>query len=116
MLTWNAGGRSELEVGFFAGRQAHAVREAAGEWSRSAISADGSRVALNVTGATQPPGAWQYEFASQRYTQIAPVATPGVDLSALVRPELAQVQGAGRLELSGWLYLPKASSNRVRSC
>jgi dipeptidyl aminopeptidase/acylaminoacyl peptidase len=62
---------------------------------------------LNVTGAALPSSAWQYEFASQRYTQIAPVAMPGVELSTLVRPELRKYQAQDGLELSGWLYLPK---------
>jgi hypothetical protein len=54
--------------------------------SVSDFSPDGSRVLLNVTGAARPPSAWQYEFDAQRYRQIAPVSTPGVDLEALVSP------------------------------
>ena len=64
-------------------------------------------MALNVTGAAQPSSSWQYDFASRRYTPIAPVATPDVDLSTLVRPELRKYKAQDGLELSGWLYLPK---------
>jgi len=60
-----------------------------------------------VTGAAQPPSAWQYEFAAQRYTPIAPVAINGVDLAALVRPELRKYKAQDGLELTGWLYLPQ---------
>ena len=103
-------------AGFFAGRQAHAVREAAGQVVSVSDLCRRQPRSVERHGAAQPPGAWQYEFASQRYTQIAPVATPGVDLSALVRPELRKYKAQDGLELSGWLSAARASSNRVRSC
>jgi dipeptidyl aminopeptidase/acylaminoacyl peptidase len=75
--------------------------------SISDFSAQGDRIALNISGSAQPPGAWQYEFASKRYTPIAPVAVTGVELSTLVRPVLRKYKAQDGLELSGWLYLPK---------
>ena len=108
VLTWNAGGRSELElVSLPDGKRTPFARAPGEVVSVSDFSPDGRRVALNVTGAAQPPSAWQYEFASQRYTQIAPVALKGVDLSTLVKPELRKYKAQDGLELSGWLYLPK---------
>lgn len=108
VITWNAGGRSELElVSLPDGKRTPFARAPGEVVSVSDFSPDGSRVALNVTGAAQPPGAWQYEFASQRYTQIAPITTAGVDTAALVRPELRKYKAQDGLELSGWLYLPK---------
>ena len=108
VITWNAGGLSELELISLADGKRTPFAPPPGEVvSVSDFSPDGSRVALNVTGAAQPPSAWQYEFASQRYTQIAPLTTPGVDLTALVRPELRKYKAQDGLELSGWLYLPK---------
>jgi dipeptidyl aminopeptidase/acylaminoacyl peptidase len=108
ILTWNVGGRSELElVSLPDGKRTPFAKPPGEVVSVSDLSPDGSRVALNVNGAAQPPGAWQYEFASQRYTQIAPLATSGVDLSTLVRPELRKYKAQDGLELSGWLYLPQ---------
>jgi len=108
ILTWNAGGRSELElVSLPDGKRTPFAKPPGEVISVSDFSPDGSRVVLNVTGAAQPPGAWQYELASQRYTQIAPIATAGVDLATLVRPELRKYKAQDGLELSGWLYLPK---------
>ncbi|HJY39172.1 MAG TPA: prolyl oligopeptidase family serine peptidase, partial [Steroidobacteraceae bacterium] len=75
--------------------------------SISDYAPDGSRVTLSVTGAAQPSSAWQYNFASQRYTPIAPVATPNVDLSSLVKPELRKYKAQDGLELTGWLYRPQ---------
>jgi dipeptidyl aminopeptidase/acylaminoacyl peptidase len=108
VLTWNVGGRTELELVSLPDGKRTPFAKAPGEVvSVSDFSPDGSRVALNVTGAALPSSAWQYEFASQRYTQIAPVAMPGVELSTLVRPELRKYKAQDGLELSGWLYLPK---------
>ncbi len=107
ILAWNAGGRTELElVSLPDGKRTPLAKPPGEVASVSDFSPDGSRVALNITGAAQPSSAWQYEFASQRYTQIAPVASPGVDLSTLVRPELRKYKAQDGLELSGWLYLP----------
>jgi dipeptidyl aminopeptidase/acylaminoacyl peptidase len=108
VVIWNAGGRSELElVSLPDGKRTPFAGPPGEVVSVSDFSPDGSRVALNVTGAAQPPGAWQYEFATQRYTQIAPLTVADVDLSALVRPELRKYKAQDGLELSGWLYLPK---------
>ena len=107
IITWNAGGRSELElVSLPDGKRTPFAKPPGEVISVSDFSPDGSRVALNVSGAAQPAGAWQYEFKSQRYTQIAPVPTPGVNLSTLVRPELRKYKAQDGLDLSGWLYLP----------
>jgi dipeptidyl aminopeptidase/acylaminoacyl peptidase len=107
IVIWNAGGLSELELVSLPDGKRTPFAKAPGEVvSVSDFSPDGSRVALNISGAAQPPGAWQYEFASQRYTQIAPVAAPGVDLAKLVRPVMRKYRAQDGLDLSGWLYLP----------
>lgn len=108
VLSWNVGGRSELELVSLPDGKRAALRPPPGEVVFiSDFSPDGSRITLNVTGATQPSSAWQYNFASQRYTPIAPVPTPNVDLSSLVKPELRKYKAQDGLELTGWLYLPK---------
>lgn len=108
VLSWNVGGRTELEVVSLPdGKRTPLPRPPGEVVGVSDLSPDGSQMTLNVTGAAQPTGAWQYDFASQRYTQIAPVAIPNVDLSSLVKPELRKYKAQDGLELSGWLYLPK---------
>jgi dipeptidyl aminopeptidase/acylaminoacyl peptidase len=108
VLSWNVGGRSELELVSLPDGKRAPLRPPPGEVvSISEFAPDGSRLALTVTGAAQPTSAWQYNFSSQRYTPIAPVATPNVDLSSLVKPELRKYKAQDGLELSGWLYLPK---------
>jgi dipeptidyl aminopeptidase/acylaminoacyl peptidase len=108
VLGWNVGGRSELELVSLPDGKRTPLATPPGEVvSVSDISADGTRMAVNVTGSTTPTSAWQYDFALRRYTPIAPVATPGLDLASLVTPELRKYKAQDGLELSGWLYLPK---------
>jgi len=107
VITWNVGGLSYLELVSLPDGKRTPFAEAPGEVvSVSDFSPDGSRVALNVTGAAQPASAWQYEFATQRYTQIAPVSTPGVNLAGLMKPKLYIYKAQDGLELTGWLYQP----------
>jgi len=108
VLTWNVGGRTELELVSLPDGKRTPLPAPPGEVvSISDISPSGDRMLLNVTGAVQPSSSWQYDFATRRYTQIAPLATPNVELSTLVRPELRKYKAQDGLELSGWLYLPK---------
>jgi dipeptidyl aminopeptidase/acylaminoacyl peptidase len=108
VLSWNVGGRTELDLVSLPDGKRAKLRPPPGEVvSISDFAPDGSRVTLNVTGAAQPSSAWQYNFASQRYMPIAPVATPNVDLSSLVKPELRKYKAQDGLELTGWLYLPQ---------
>lgn len=108
VLSWNVGGRSELELMSLPDAKRTPLPPAPGELvSVSDFSSEGDRITLNVSGSTLPPGAWQYEFATRRYTPIAPITVAGVDLATLVRPELRTYKAQDGLELSGWLYLPK---------
>jgi dipeptidyl aminopeptidase/acylaminoacyl peptidase len=108
ILIWNVGGRSELELVSLASGKRTPLPAPPGEIvSVSDFSAQSDRIALNVTGAAQPPSAWQYEFTSRRYTPISPVALAGVELSSLVKPVLHRYKAQDGLELSGWLYLPR---------
>jgi dipeptidyl aminopeptidase/acylaminoacyl peptidase len=108
VVVWNVGGRSELELISLPDGKRTPLPTPPGEViSVSDIAPEGDRVALNVTGSDTPASAWQYDLASRRYMPIAPVATPGVDLATLVKPELRKYKAQDSLELSGWLYLPK---------
>jgi dipeptidyl aminopeptidase/acylaminoacyl peptidase len=108
VLTWNIGGRAEMEVVSLPDGKRTPLPPAAGELvSVSDLSARGDRIVLNVSGSTTVPSAWEYEFATQRYTPIAPLTITDVDLASLVKPELRTYKARDGLKLSGWLYLPK---------
>jgi dipeptidyl aminopeptidase/acylaminoacyl peptidase len=107
VIAWNLSGLGYLELMSLPdGKRTLLARPPGEVVSVSDFSPDGSRVLLNVTGAARPPSAWQYEFDAQRYRQIAPVSTPGVDLEALVSPKLQTYKAQDGLELTGWLYEP----------
>ena len=108
IVSWNVGGRTELELVSLPDGKRTPLPAPPGELAFvNAFSPQGDRITLNVSGSALPPGSWQYDFAARRYSPIAPVATPNVDLSSLVRPTLRKYKAQDGVELSGWLYLPK---------
>jgi len=70
------------------------------------FSQDGRLLALSTTGATAPRDIWVYDREAGRLWQVTHSPHAGVDLAALVRPELVRFPAHDGLELSGWLYQP----------
>ncbi len=109
-LIWNVAGRNELVFLDLTTQQLTQGPSLPGEcvgsfhWSH-----DGSLLVLAVCGSTLPWDIWVLEHASQRLWQITRSAHAGVDLTALVRPELVQFSAHDGLPLSGWLYRPRGS-------
>lgn len=107
-LLWNIKGRNELSFyDFKAGREIPGPKlpgEIAGglEFSR-----DGSRLALTVSGSAQPADVWIMDTATKSFRQLTFSPHPGIDLGALVKPELVTFNSFDGLQLSGWLYRPK---------
>ncbi|MEE4300649.1 MAG: S9 family peptidase [Pseudomonadales bacterium] len=105
-LVWNASGRSELEV----------LELSSGERSRLSLpidlvgsvefSADGSRLVMRGRSAAAPSDIYLVELEDGAVRQLTSSPHPGVDLDALVRPELVTFASHDGLELSGWLYRP----------
>lgn len=105
VLSWNVGGRSELELVSLPDGKRTALPPAPGEVvGVTEFSPKGDRFAMAISGSTLPVGAWQFDFASRRYLPVAPIAFDG---AALIKPELRTYKARDGLELSGWLYLPK---------
>lgn len=105
-LIWNVGGRSELELLDLATLKATPVPltgEIAGGLD---FSADGRSLALNLSGSKLPSDVWVLDLASGRVRQVTQSPHEGVDLAALVAPELVRFKAHDGLELSGWLYRP----------
>ncbi|HJX85103.1 MAG TPA: S9 family peptidase, partial [Candidatus Angelobacter sp.] len=72
-----------------------------------AFSADGSKLAMNLTGPAQPSDIWMLDVNNRKLNQLTFSPHAGIDLTALVRPELVTFKSFDGLELSGWLYRPK---------
>jgi dipeptidyl aminopeptidase/acylaminoacyl peptidase len=110
-LLWNVAGKSELA--FYdtkASKVAPGPRlpsEIAGEME---FSKDGSRLALVASGASAPRDIHSLDLKSKRFAQLTESPHAGVDLTAMVRPELFRYKAHDDLELSGWLYRPKGAT------
>lgn len=108
MLTWNLAGKSELTALSLAdmkqspGPSLPADLAGGFEFSRNA-----REMALTISGSNLPTDIWVLDMGTGKLRQLTFSPHPGVDLSALVRPELIAYKAHDGLELSGWLYRPQ---------
>ncbi|HSH83404.1 MAG TPA: prolyl oligopeptidase family serine peptidase, partial [Herpetosiphonaceae bacterium] len=106
-LVWNAAGRSELAFVDLAPLQeqpgpALPIDLVFGiTWSR-----DGRLLAMAGSGAAAPTDIWVLDRSSGNFRQLTHSPHAGIDLAALVQPELVRFPAHDGLELSGWLYRP----------
>jgi dipeptidyl aminopeptidase/acylaminoacyl peptidase len=107
ILVWNLAGRNELEsidletLNRTPGPELPA--EIVGGYD---LSDDDRMLAVTLTGAAAPRDIWIWDRVEGDLRQITHSPHPGVDLMALVRPELLRYRAHDGLELSGWLYRP----------
>jgi dipeptidyl aminopeptidase/acylaminoacyl peptidase len=107
-LLWNVKGKTMLSLYDPARNAQTPVPKLPGELVGGLIfSKDGSKLAMNIGGAAQPTDIWIMDVKTQHFRQLTFSPHPGVDLAALVRPELVTFKSFDGLELSGWLYRPK---------
>jgi dipeptidyl aminopeptidase/acylaminoacyl peptidase len=109
-LNWNVLGKSELTFldlarGTLEPGPALPAEIAGG----LTFSRDGRLLALTLSGSATPPDIWVLERDTARLWQVTHSPHAGVDLGALVRPELVRFRAHDGLELSGWLYRPRAA-------
>jgi len=107
-LLWNVAGRSELELMDLrsgARIKVDLPNELAG---LPVFSNDGSRIAFVASGAAAPNDIWTCETRGGAPRQLTRSPHPGVDLKTLVRPTLERFPAHDGLELTGWLYVPRA--------
>jgi dipeptidyl aminopeptidase/acylaminoacyl peptidase len=110
-LLWNAAGRSQLSFLDLDTRRQEPAPVLPGEIVRDmAFSRNGRLLALTIHGALLPQDIWVVDRASNRLRQLTHAAHDGVDLGALVSPELVHFPADDGLELSGWLYRPSLPS------
>lgn len=106
-LVWNVAGRSELAFVDLASGAVTKGPDLPAELAGGLrFSPDGTRLAMTISGAAAPPDIWVMDVGSKSLRQVTRVPHVGVDLSRLVRPELARFTAHDGLELSGWLYRP----------
>jgi dipeptidyl aminopeptidase/acylaminoacyl peptidase len=107
-LVWNIKGRSELSFYDLVQNKQIPGPKLPGELVGGGVfSKDGSKMALVVAGAAQPTDIWIMDMKTRQFRQLTFSPHAGIDLAALVRPELVTFKSFDGLELSGWLYKPK---------
>jgi dipeptidyl aminopeptidase/acylaminoacyl peptidase len=107
VLSWNVGGRDELA--FFdlaSGRSTPGPALPTDVIGGVDVTRDGQKLALVLSGANRPADIWTLDIASGKLSQVTHSPHAGIDLDALVRPELVRFKAADGLDLSGWLYRP----------
>ncbi len=105
-LLWNVGGRTELELFDLAKGEGSPVELGADLIGSVAWAPNGRSLAMVGSGADQPANVFVLSLTTGLGKRITDCPHPGVDLSALVRPELVRYEAHDGLELSGWLYRP----------
>jgi dipeptidyl aminopeptidase/acylaminoacyl peptidase len=109
-LLWNVAGRSELSFLDLDTLRQEPGPVLPGEIVRDmAFSRNGRLLALTIHGARLPQDIWVVDRASNRLRQVTHSPHDGVDLAALVSPELVRFPAGDGLQLSGWLYRPPGS-------
>jgi dipeptidyl aminopeptidase/acylaminoacyl peptidase len=107
-LVWNVKGRSELSFYDLVQNKQIPGPKLPGEIvGGGAFSKDGSKLALVVAGAAQPTDIWIMDMKTRQFRQLTFSPHAGIDLAALIRPELVTFKSFDGLELSGWLYKSK---------
>jgi dipeptidyl aminopeptidase/acylaminoacyl peptidase len=108
-LVWNAAGRSQLSFLDLDTLRQEPGPTLPGEIVRDmAFSRNGRLLALTIHGARLPQDIWVVDRAMNRLRQVTRSPHDGVDLGALVAPELVHFPAEDGLPLSGWLYRPSA--------
>jgi dipeptidyl aminopeptidase/acylaminoacyl peptidase len=106
-LVWNIKGRSELSFYDLVQNKQISGPRLPGELVGGGVfSKDGLKMALVVAGAAQPTDIWIMDMKTKQFRQLTFSPHAGIDLAALVRPELVTFKSFDGLELSGWLYKP----------
>ncbi len=106
-VVFNVAGRSELAILDLATLRLTPVPDLPGEIVGGlGYAEDGSRLAFTVAGAKRPTDVWVLGGTDASPRQVTFTPHEGVDLAALVAPELVRFPAHDGLELSGWLYRP----------
>ena len=107
-LSWNIKGRSELSFYDLKRGKEMAGPKIPGEIVGGLeFSNDGGKLAMGISGSAQPADIWVLDLGTRRFQQLTFSPHAGIDLNALVRPELVSFPAHDGLQLSGWLYRPK---------
>jgi len=105
-LAWNVGGRNEIAIVELASGRQRKIEGLPGEIVTDVdFLPDGRHLLVSSTGSRQPRDLFLIDHVAGRVVrQLTNSPHAGVDLAALVKPELVTYKSFDGLELSAWLY------------
>jgi len=107
-LVWNVAGKNEIAfLDPMTGKTTSGPQLPAEIARGIKFSRDGSRLTLVASGSAAPQDVHVLDLKSNQFTQLTHSSHAGVDLGAMIHPELARYKAHDGLELSGWLYRPR---------
>ena len=111
-LLWNLGGRNQLSFLNLESLQESPGPEVPGEVAQMhAFSKDGRYLPFSISGSAAPWDIWVLDLHAGSFSLVTHSPHPGVELSALVAPELVRFPAHDGVELSGWLYRPRGGTS-----
>ncbi len=109
-LVWNVAGRSELAFLDLATLEATPGPELPAEVVADlTCSENGRLLVMTLSGSARPADIWVFDRPTGRLRQLTRSPHAGVDLGALVSPELVRFPAHDGLELTAWLYRPRGA-------
>ena len=109
LLIWNVAGRRDLALVDLATPESASGPDLPTDIARGTdFSRDGRFLAITLSGSDAPWDIWVLDRTNGGIRQVTHSPHAGVDLGRLVRPELVRFPAHDGLELSGWLYTPRA--------
>jgi dipeptidyl aminopeptidase/acylaminoacyl peptidase len=113
-VVFNVAGRSELAILDLSSLQLSPVRNLPGEIVGGLeLAANKKLLAFTASGAKLPTDVWTLDLESGAVRQVTSSPHEGVDLAALISPELVRFPAHDGLQLSGWLYRPAGGPGPV---
>ncbi len=114
VLIWNIGGRSELAFYDLKNNRMTAGPRLPAEIAGGLdFTDDGKRLAMVLSGAASPADIWTLDLSTKQFIQLTHSPHAGVDLTKMVRPQLAEYTAHDNLKLSGWLYKPHGATGAL---
>lgn len=109
-LAWNVGGRLQLALRDTGSGRSRPVALPIDYGASAEFSRDGRMLAVVGGAANRTTDIYLVDVATNAVTRVTESRHEGVDLAALVRPELIEYRAPDGVKLSGWLYRPAGAT------
>ncbi len=109
LLVWNVAGRNEISLfDIQSQKELRTIEMPVERVGGGDFSSDDRYFLFTGSGSTEPANVWLFDFENNTFKKLTDSPHPGINLGELVAPELVKFKSFDGLELSGWLYKPRA--------